>query len=246
MGLYQWKVLAMGLCNAPSTFQRLMNMVFEPYIGTFVFVYLDDILIASSSPEEHLQHLNLVLEKLTEYDLYAKPTKCKFNQSEVKFLGHIVNKDGIKPDPAKTAVVRDYPMPSNVSEVRTFLGMLNFFRKHIHRFADFTLPFTKLLRKGVPFDTSTPPVHEAFAAIKAALVNAAHLALPDFKEPFQVITDASNHCLGAILLQHGRPLAYESRKLNDAERNYSTHERELLAIVHALKVWRCYLEGSEF
>lgn len=246
MGLYQWKVLAMGLSNSPSTFQRLMNMVFEPYIGKFVFVYLDDILVASSSPEEHLHHLELVLEKLTEYDLYAKPTKCKFNQSEVKFLGHIVNQDGIKPDPAKTAAVRDYPMPTTVSQVRTFLGMLNFFRKHIHRYAELTLPFTRLLRKGVPFDTTTPSIQKAFAAIKDALIKAAHLALPDFKEPFQVITDASNHCLGAILLQHGRPLAYESRKLNDAERNYSTHERELLAVVHALKIWRCYLEGSEF
>jgi hypothetical protein len=245
-GLYQWRVLPMGLSNAPGTFQRLMNDIFAPYIGKFVFIYLDDILVASKTPEEHVEHLRLVFDKLTEHDLYVKTTKCKFNQPEIKFLGHIVSKDGVQPDPAKTAAIRDFPMPQNVGEVREFLGMLNFLRKHIHHYAELTQPFTRLLKKEVPFDTSSPELHSALAKIKDALINAALLALPDFTKPFQVITDASSFCLGAILLQEGRPLAYESRKLNAAERNYSTHERELLAIHHALKVWRCYLEGAEF
>ena len=160
MGHYQRRVLPMGLSNSPSTFQRLMNTVFEPYLGKFVFIYLDDILVASNTPEEHLKHLELIMEKLTEHDLYVKPTKCKFNETEVKFLGHIVSKDGVKPDPAKTQTIRDYPMPKDVSEVRRFMGMCNFFRKHIHRYSELMLPFTKLTQKCAVFDTSTPAVQQ--------------------------------------------------------------------------------------
>ena len=243
-GLYQFRVLPFGLTNAPATFQRAMNDIFRDYIGVFVLIYLDDILIYSKTEEEHENHLRLVLQRLREHQLYAKLSKCDFFQPELRFLGHIVGQHGIKVDPDKVRAVADWPTPTNVSEVRSFLGMANYFRKFLLDYAKHVAPLHALTKKDAPWNWS-PDCESAFRWAKDALQRAPVLALPDFQQPFEIRCDASGFALGAVLLQHGRPVAYESRKLTPAERNYTTGEQELLAVVHSIGIWRCYLEGGE-
>ena len=247
VGLYEYKVLPMGLSNAPSAFQRAMDKIFRPCIDAgFVCVYLDDILIYSKTAEEHLQHLEAVFKVLEQNQLYIRMFKCTFNATEVKFLGHIVGNDQVKPDPKKVAAVESWAVPTNIHELRAFLGLVNYFSKYIEKHAALARPLTELLRKWVPFYMHTPERMGAFEALKKALTSAPVLALPDRSKPFKVIVDASLYDISGILLQGDRPVAYESRKLRPAECNYPTHEREMLAAIHCLKVWRCYLDGADF
>ncbi|GFR43102.1 hypothetical protein Agub_g3949 [Astrephomene gubernaculifera] len=244
-GHYQYKVLPFGLTNAPAVFQSAMNSVLQDL--PFAVVYLDDILIFSKSRDEHVEHVRVVLERLERNKYYAKLAKCEFFKESVTFLGHIISGAGIQPDPRKTAVVCKWPKPMNVSELRSFLGLANYFRKFIQGYANMVAPLTKLLSSKASWpDEWTSSCDEAFALVKEALTSAPVLALPDPALPYEVIADASGVALGAILLQNERPVAFESRKLNPAELNYHTTDRELLAVVHALKVWRCYLEGAKF
>lgn len=244
-GHFQYKVMPFGLTNAPAVFQSAMNSILQDL--NFVVVYLDDILIFSSSPEEHVDHVRVVLERLQKHRYYCKLSKCEFFKRSVTFLGHVVSSDGVRPDPRKTAVIRDWPTPRNVSELRSFLGLANYFRKFLQGYSSVVAPLTALLSKKASWpDGWDSRCDAAFEQVKQALISAPVLALPDPTQPYEVICDASAFAIGAILLQHGRPIAYESRKLIPAEQNYHTSDRELLAVVHALKVWRCYLEGAKF
>ena len=248
-GHYQWRVLPQGLCNAPSAFQATMNKLFKHMLGRSVFIYLDDILVASESPEEHKQHLQEVLQILKDNHLYAAIQKCHFNKPEVNYLGHVVGRDGLRPDPQKVQVVRDWPKPSSVHEVRSFLGLTNYFRRFIKDYASKAAPLNRLLQKdGSQECRWNPACDKSFESLKHALVNAPVLAIPDLEKPYEleVWTDASDTAVGAVLMQNGHPIAYESRKFSSAERNYHTTDRELVAIIHALRVWRCFLEGAEF
>ena len=245
LGHFQWKVLSFGLTNAPATFQAAMNRMMAPYIGKFVLVYLDDILVYSKTAEEHARHLELVLAKLREHRFFANRAKCSFNKPELEFLGHIVGREGVRVDPKKVQVVRDWIPPKDAHGVRRFLGLSNYFRRFIHQYSEKALPLTRLLRTNAQFHWG-PEQQQAFEAIKQALTTAPVLAMPDFTKPFTVVTDASDQTVGGVLLQEQRAIAYESRQLIAAERNYTVSERELLAVVHCLQVWRCYLEGSDF
>lgn len=255
-GHFEWRVLPMGLTNAVATFQKLMNEIFgsRGYLNKFVLVYLDDILVFSKTPEEHLEHLRLVLTALREEELYAKPSKCHFNKSELKYLGHVVGADGIKVDPGKIAVVREYPRPQSVGDVRSFLGLATYFRRFIQGFGVLARPLNALTRRactraGFAWDESCDA---SFQGLKDALVTAPVLAMPDYDaaargvKPFEIVADASVHGIGAVLLQDGHPIAFESRKFNAAAYNYDTGEQELLAIVYAFQKFRCYVEGTEF
>lgn len=244
-GSYAYRVLPMGLTNAPATFQNAMNKVFGKHLGRFVCVYLDDILVFSKSRTEHVRHLAIVMDLLRKHRLYCKLSKCSFAQEEVKFLGHIVGKNGVQMDPSKVAVVQAWPQPTTVSELRSFLGLATYFRKFVQGFATLVRPL-HLLTKATATWVWTPACEKAFQGVKYALTHAPVLAMPDFKKPFEVICDASLVGIGAVLLQEGRPVAFESRKLIPAEVNYLTTEQELLAVVHALTTWRCFLEGVEF
>lgn len=246
IGLYEYKVLPMGLSNSVSYFQRAMNTIFAPFLGKFICVYLDDILVYSKTPEEHLEHLETVFKVLAEKQLYIRMHKCTFNAPEVKFLGHIVGNDQVKPDPKKVEVVRNWPVPQNVHHLRSFLGLVNYFSKFIDKHAKLARPLTELLKKGTPFEMHTPERMEAFEALKTALTTAPVLSIADMSKPFKLICDASKYDLSGILLQDGKPVAYESRKLKPAEGNYPTHDREMLAAIHCLRTWRCYLDGSKF
>jgi hypothetical protein len=197
----------------------------------------------SRTPEEHRQHLEQALAVLREHQLYANLKKCSFAKPELLYLGHVVSKEGIKVDPVKIRAIQDWAVPESVPHLRSFLGLATYFRKFIRDFSRIAAPLHRLTRKDVPWDWS-PQCASAFQALKDVLTQAPCLAFPDFTKPFEVHTDASLHGIGAVLYQDQRPIAYESRRLTPAEVNYPTGEQELLAVVHALTVWRCYLEGA--
>ena len=174
--------------------------------------------------------------------LFAKRSKCQFNTAELDFLGHVVGADGVKVDPKKTAVVRSWPQPRDIHQLRSFLGLTNFFRRFVQAYANLMGPLTNLLRKSVTFEWS-PACQTAFDGIKHALTTAPVLVMLDYFKPFELIADACGFGTGAALLQEGRPIAFLCKQFNAAERNYSVGEQELLAVVHAMRAWRCYLEG---
>ena len=258
-GHYQFKVLSFGLTNAPATFQAVMNSLFSPpkfnadgslnprhELSQFAIVFIDDILIFSKTAAEHKKHVETVLSELRKHKLLLKPSKCVWAQTELPYLGHIIGRDGIKPDPKKVQSVVDWPTPSCLREVLQFLGLTNFFIKFVQGYANVTRPLTDVSKKDAQFDW-TPSCTSAFNALKHALTSAPVLAFPDPDKDFELVCDASGFGLGAVLLQEGRPLGHYSRKMTAAERNYVVTEQELLATVEALRVFRCYLlSGKQF
>ena len=248
-GHFEFTVVPFGLCNAPATFMRLMNSILHPYLDKFVVVFLDDILIYSRNLKEHEEHLRLVLQQLRKHQLYAKVSKCDFFRKQLEYLGHDVSAQGIKVSPSKIEAVREWPTPTSVRQVRSFVGLANFYRKFIKGFSAIAKPLTELTKKDIPFQWGAEQT-KAMNELKKALCTAPVLLLPDLAKPFVVHTDASSFALGGVLQQdkgHGlQPIAYESRKLNNAERRYSAYERELLAVLHACTTWRHYLFGRHF
>jgi hypothetical protein len=212
----------------------------------FVMVYLDDILIFSRNEAEHAAHLRAILEILRSAQLTVAIHKCKFYQSEILFLGHIVSGDGVKVDPAKVQAVKDFPRPTDVHHLRSFLGMATYFRKFIDKFSRVAHPLTDLLRKDIQWRWNDA-CETAFCKLKELLSTAPILALPDWRSdtPFELVCDASLQGIGGVLLQNNRPIAFESRKLIDAELRYSATELEMLAVVHCVEKWRVYVEGRE-
>ena len=243
-GQYEYRVLSFGLSNAPATFQALMNRVLAPFLGKFCLVYMDDILVFSKTPEEHVQHLRQVLTCFRQQTLYCKLSKCKFAMTSVPFLGHVVSHEGLSPNPAKVQVLRDWPEPSTPHELRCFLGLGQYMSKYIPGYASLTACLQALLRKNAKW-TWTDACRSAFTEIKSRLMTAPVLALPDPTLPFEVVTDACQTGLGAVLLQEGRPVAFAGRLLTPAEQRYTTTDQELLAVIFALSQWRCYLQGAQ-
>ena len=248
-GHYEFLVLPFGLTNAPATFMTLMNDVFRKYLDQFVIIYLDDILIYSKSKEEHITHVRKVLDVLRTHKLYAKISKCEFFQKQVEYLGHFISQEGISVDKRKVEVLQKWPTPANISELRSFLGLASYYRKFVSHFFSIASPLTQLLHKDQKYEWNEDR-EKSFQELKQHLTSAPVLLLPDPTKPFSVAADASDLAIGAVLSQNQgkgeQPVAYESRKLSPAEINYPIHEKELLAIVHALKLWRPYLEGTKF
>lgn len=250
-GLYEFNVMPFGLCNAPSTFQRAMDLVLSGLKWEFAQVYLDDILIYSPDFESHLDHLRALFSRLREHGLQAKASKCQFARKELAFLGHVISKSGIKPDEAKLKSIAEYPVPKNVSELRAFLGIAGYYRRFVQSFATVASPLTALLKKQTIYRW-TPDAQESFEGLKARLISHPILRCPDYQLPFILYTDASNTGLGAILSQQDPVdkaeyvVCYASRTMNPAERNYSTTERECLGIVWAIANFRPYLYGRSF
>ena len=242
-GLYEYRVLCFGLSNAPATFQALMNSVLRPLIGKCCLVYMDDVLVYSRTPEEHLQHLRSVLQCLRENQLYCKLSKCKFGLSETKFCGHIVTRQGIKPNPVKVQVLQDWPAPDSKDALRAFLGLAQYFAKFIPAYASMTTCLQVLMRKSANWHWSDA-CQQAFENVKQAMLHEPCLAIPNADLPFEVVTDACSTGIGAVLLQEGRPVAFTGRQLTDAETRYHTTDQELLAVIFALQQWRCYLQGA--
>ncbi|WVZ52135.1 hypothetical protein U9M48_003223 [Paspalum notatum var. saurae] len=242
-GLYEYTVMSFGLTNAPAYFMQLMNSVFMDYLDKFVVVFIDDILIYSKTEAEHEEHLRLVLQRLREHKLYAKFSKCEFWIDEVRFLGHVVSKGGIAVDPSKVSTVTNWKVPEIPKEVRGFLGLAGYYRRFIENFSRIAKPMTSLLEKDAEFRW-TNAQQAAFDELKKRLTTAPVLTLPDQQKKFIVYCDASRDGLGCVLMQEGKVIAYASRQLRKHELNYPTHDLELAAVVHALKIWRHYLYGQ--
>jgi hypothetical protein len=244
-GNYEFVVVPFGLTNAPTVFMCLMNGIFRNYLDKFVIVFLDDILVYSKSEEEHEHHLRLVLQVLREHQLYAKLSKCSFYQEQIHYLGHIISEQGIAVDPEKIEAIRGWPTPRNVSEVRSFMGLVGYYRRFIVGFSKISHPITSLQKKGIKFEW-TSECEENFNLLKELLTSAPVLKIVDPNESFVVCTDACKEGLGGVLTQNGHVIGYESRNLKEHERNYATHDLELASIVHTLKMWRHYLMGKRF
>ena len=249
-GTYQFKVMPFGLCNALATFQRLMDEVFRGLLWKFVMVYLDDVIIYSETFEQHLEHLQIVFNRLKKAGLKLNPDKCDFVKSELEFLGHVVSDKGIRTDPAKIEKVKNFPIPTNITQLRGFLGLALYYRRFVPDFSTIAVPLNKLLKKGVTYSW-TDQQQKAFDALKSCLISSPVLTFPDFKKTFVLLTDASTFGLGAILSQtneegHEQVIAYASRSLNKAERNYSATELECLAVVWAIKHFHPYVYGQRF
>jgi hypothetical protein len=242
-GLFEYLVMSFGLTNAPTHFTYLMNSVFMPELDKFVVVFIDDILIYSKNEEEHAKHIWIVLTRLREHKLYAKFSKCAFWLEEIQFLGHVLSTNGIAIDPSKVKDILEWKLPTTVHQVRSFLGLAGYYRRFIPDFSNIVKPITSLLKNDTKFDWSSK-CNEAFEQLKILLTIALVLAQPDIEKPFDVYRDASGSGLGCVLMQEGRVIAYASRQLHLHEEHYPTHDLELDAVVHALKIWRHYLLGN--
>ena len=235
-----------GLCNAPNTFQRLMNTVFEKELNSFLLVYLDDILVFSRSIGDHWRHLRHAFDRLSRAKLYARLHKCEFFKDKVDYLGFEVGRDGIRTSPEKVRAILDWPRPQSTHDVSSFLVLASYYRKFIRGFSQLAKPLTELTKEkvGLKWDKQE---EQSFLALKAAMATAPVLRLPDFERQFVVTTDASDVAIGAILEQDFgsglQPIAFSSRKLNPTEIRYSAYERELLGIVWAIGQWKHYFQG---
>src|SRR6266508_1769912 len=233
-----------GLTNAPAYFMNLMNKIFMEELDQFIVVFIDDILIYFKSAEEHEQHLRIVLEKLRAHELYAKFSKCEFWLQEIAFLGHIITEKGVAVDPSKVEAVLNWKTLASVSEIRSFLGLVGYYRRFIEDFSKIALPMTQLLQKGVEFKW-TEAHQRSFDELERKLTTAPVLTLPNIHRNFTVYCDASGQGIGCVLMQDGKVVAYASRQLKVHEKHYPTHDLELAAVVHALKIWRHYLIGNK-
>jgi hypothetical protein len=223
----------------------LMNNVLRKFLDKFVLVFIDDILIYSKNREEHEEHLRLLLQVLREHQLYAKFSKCDFFQKKIHYLGHVLSKEGVAVDPDKIRSIMEWPTPKDVSDIRSFMGLAGYYRRFVKGFSKIGCPITTLQKKGTKF-TWTQKCEERFQTLKHLLTHTPILKIVDPEADFLMCTNAYKEGLEGVLMQGGSVFCYESRKLNEHEVNYVTHDLELAAIVHALKMWRHYLLGRKF
>jgi len=248
-GLFRYLVMPFGLTNSPATFQRLADSIFGPDLYPYVIVFLDDILICTPDLDSHLYYLKEVFSRLKDSGLKINPDKCEFGCREVRYLGYRVNEQGMCTDPEKIEPVLSFPAPANVKELRRFLGMAGWYRRFIPDFSTTVSPLTSLLKNKSTWVWGYEQ-NAAFDMLKQYLTTAPVLARPDFGLPFTLQTDASQTGLGAVLTQvqdgHERVIAYCSRTLSPAERNYTVTEKECLAVLFGIEKNRHYLEGYPF
>ena len=249
-GLFEFTRMPFGLCNAPATFQRLMDLVLAGLQWNNCLVYLDDILIIGRTFDDHLQNLSLVLDRLRGAGLKLKPFKCAICRKQVTYLGHIVFTDGIATDPAKTNKVKCWPTPTSKHQVQEFLGLVSYYRRFIKSFATVAKPLHRLTEKTTTFKWTTQ-CQEAFGYLKHCLVSAPILAFPNYNKPFILDTDASDAGIGAVLSQlddsgRERVIAYASGTLSKPERRYCVTRKELLSVVTFIRQFRPFLLGQKF
>eukprot|EP00253_Pinus_taeda_P020750 PITA_20750 len=244
-GHYEFVVLPFGLTNAPTTFMCLMNSVFHKYLDKFVLIFIDDTLIYSRNIQEHEEHLRLVLQTVREHQLYTKYRKCDFYKEQIQYLGHIITKEGIAVDPEKIRTIMEWPIPKDVADIRSFMDLAGYYRRFVEGFSRVAYPITSLQKKGRIFKW-TAECQQSFDQLKHLLTTAPVLSIVDSEKDYTVCTDASKEGVGGVLMQEGKVVAYESRKLKEHEQKYSVYDLELTAVVHVLKMWRHYLLGRKF
>jgi hypothetical protein len=232
------------LCNAPSTFQSLMNHVFHPFLHHFVLVFFDDILIYSKTWTDHLTHVDRVLHLLSQHQLFLKQSKCDFGASEVEYLGHLVGKDGIRVDLKKIKAMQDWLHPKTLKRLRGFLGLTGYYHKFVKNYGKIATPLTALLKKNS--FTWTPAAAQDFQTLKMAMCTTSVLALPDFTKTFVLECDASGKGIGDVLMQEGRPLAFTSKQLSERNLGKPIYEKEMWAILHVVDLWSPLSLGATF
>ncbi|GJQ99060.1 retrovirus-related pol polyprotein from transposon 17.6 [Tanacetum coccineum] len=230
---YEFFVMPFGLTNAPSTFQALVNDVFKEYLRKFILVFFDDILIYSKSLSNHVDHLTIILKTMRQNKLFAKKTKCVFGISHVEYLRHVISAQGVAIDPSKIVAMQNWPIPTNIKQLRGFLRLTTYYRKFIKDFASLSRSLTQLLKKN-SFKWSEE-AQSSFLALQAAMTQAPVLALPNFTKPFEVEIDASGIGIGAVLQQDGHPIAYLRKALAPKYQTFSTYKKEFLAVMLALE-----------
>ncbi|KAL6728867.1 hypothetical protein Aduo_010600 [Ancylostoma duodenale] len=247
LGAFEYIRMPMGLKGAPATFQRIMDN-FKKHLRARVFIYIDDLIITSETPEEHLVDIDEVLTKIEQIGMKLKASKCEFAREGIKFLGFILSKDGIKPNPEKTKAIDEYPTPKNTTDIKAFLGMCSFFRRFVHNFASIASPLTALTKKDTPF-IWTPECETAMILLKQALTTAPILVAPRLGSPFVIETDSSGKAVAGVLKQEQddllRVIAYASRTLTIHESRYPAIELEALGLVYAVQKFRPYIDGAK-
>ncbi|UYV71143.1 hypothetical protein LAZ67_8001868, partial [Cordylochernes scorpioides] len=248
-GLYEFLVMPFGLCNAPATFERMMDKILKGLKWTMALCYLDDIVVYSKSFNEHLHRLEIILQCLDKAELRLNPKKCLFGTKRIRVFGHLVDSKGIYPDPEKIEAIAKFPTPKSITDVRSFIGLCSYYRRFIENFAEKAAPLHEVLKKDNKF-TWNSDQQDAFDSLKKALMSEPVLAYFEEQLPTELHTDASGYGIGAVLVQINdgkeRPVGYASRTLSKAEKNYSTTERECLAAIWAINKFRPYLFGREF
>lgn len=248
-GLFEYCVMPFGLTGAPAAFMKLMQQLFHNLLDKFVVVFLDDILVYSKTEAEHKEHLHQVLEILRKNHLYAKLQKCQLFKRSVTFLGHVLDENGLSMEQDKIKAIQEWPRPKNKKEILSFLGLAGYYRRFVKNFSQLASKMTELLKDKVQWNWSDV-VEQSFLSLKRAITTAPVLRSPDQSKSFIVTTDASRFAVGAELSQEHEgklyPVAFMSKKLSPAERNYPTHEQELLAVILAIHEWKCYLDGQKF
>jgi hypothetical protein len=249
-GTYEFNVMPFGLCNAPATFQRLMDRVYSKIAWKFVVVYLDDTVVYSRTFTDHLKHLREVFTRIRQAGLRLNIEKCSFWMQRLPFLGHIISPQGIAPDPQKIEAVQKIQPPKNVTQLRSFLGLVGYYRQFIRDFSSIAKPLNQLLHKDEPYEWNEPQ-QDAFTRLKHRLISAPILAYPNFKRVFILATDASYYGFGATLSQlddsrKEHPIAYASKSLKKEEVNYGATELECAAVVWAIEHFHKYLGATRF
>ncbi len=248
-GLFEPLVMFFGLTNSPATFQTMMNDIFrEEIIEGWVVIYMDDILVFSKDKQEHQIQVKRILEKLRQHQLSLKAEKCYFEQEEIEFLGLIISQNGMRMDPNKVKAIKDWPTPTSKRELQQFLGFVNFYRRFVKGFAKIAKNLTKLTGKVEWIWTHLQ--QEAFNKLQNEIASERVLVIPKPNQPFRMETDASDFAVAAILSQLDednvwKPVAFLSKALNDAERNYEIYDKEMLAIMKGFYEWAHYLKGTE-
>jgi hypothetical protein len=234
-GHYQFKAMPFGLTNAPATFQCIMNHILKPFLRKFVLVFLDDIMIYCATLEDHVEHLQLVLEQLRKHEFFLKTAKCSFAQPSLEYLGHIISTKGVFTDPSTIHAMLHWLVPTSFTELRAFLGFTGYYRRFVKGYGVLTKPLTNLLTLK-QFQWSMA-AQSAFDNLKVAMTKTPVPALPNFQETFTLETDACQTSIGAVLMQQGRPIAFLSKALGKKHQDLLIYEKEFLALIMAVEKW---------
>jgi hypothetical protein len=243
-GHYEFLAIPFGLSNAPSTFQSLMNSIFKPLLRKFALIFFYDIVIYKTSWEEHIQHVGMVLKLLEENKLYENTSKCSFGVQEVEYLGHIVSHEGVKVDPQKIKAIREWPIPKTLNNIRGFLVLIGYYRKFVKNYGLIVAPI-KMSLKNEDFSW-TQEATKYLEKIKDAMCMTLVLDIPDFTKTFIMECDGLGHGNGAVLMQEGMPLSFESIHIKGNNLVKCIYEKEMFAILHVVKKWFHYLIGRHF
>ena len=236
-GTYEYLVMPFGLINAPTTIQKMFNKTLQSYLNRFAIIYMDDILVYSDTKDQHIKHVQMVLEALKQKNLKIKAEKCRFHVKEITFLGFVIIPGNIQMETTKVDSIQTWPAPKNIKDLQKLLGFMGFYQNMIPRYAEWTSSMTDLLQKNKKIEWG-PDQESGLAKLKKHFATNKPLAMHDPEKQTELQTDVSDRTIKAMVFQQGKPLDYYSKKLTPAETNYTTGDKKMFAVVVALKHWR--------